>query len=98
MQRVAYEARCEHLVDGYFLAEHGDGIVHAVAAVFHDDFGEVLLCESGFSQETLRAQREVRRCGSEAAGFAPRLEERRPDDALGHLLHTEYERAVVLPG
>ena len=45
-----------------------------------------------------RAEREVRGRRREPRLLAPRLEERRPDDALGHLLDAEHEHGVVLPG
>ena len=80
------------------LAEHRVRVVHAVAAVLHDDVGEVLLREPRLAQQPLRAQREVRRRRREPGLLAPRLEERRADDALGHLLDAEHEHAVVLAG
>ena len=80
------------------LAEHRVGVVHAVAAVLHHDVGEMLLREPGFAQQALRPQGEVGRRGREAGLLAPGFEERRADDALGHLLHPEHEHAVVLAG
>ena len=56
------------------------------------------LVSPALAQQPLRAQREVRGRRREPGLFAPRLEERRADDALGHLLDAEHERAVVLAG
>ena len=50
------------------------------------------------AQQPLRAQREVRGRRGEPGFLAPRLEERRADDALRHLLDAEHEHAVVLAG
>ena len=83
---------------GHLLAEHRVRVVHAVAPVLHHDLGEVLLGEPGLAQQPLRAQREVRGRRGEPGLLAPRLEERRADDALGHLLDAEHEHAVVLAG
>ena len=98
VQRLAHDARREHLLGRHLLAEHRVRVVHAVAPVLHDDLGEVVLGEPGFAQQPLGAQREVRGRRGEAGLLAPRLEERRADDALGHLLDAEHEHAVVLAG
>ena len=74
------------------------GLCDAVAPVLHDDLREVLLRDARLAHQPLRTQREVRGRRREARLLAPRLEERRPDDALRHLLDAEHEHAVVLPG
>ena len=98
MQRLAHDARREHLLDRDFLAEHRVRVLHTVAAILHDHLGEVLFGETGFAQQPLRAQREVGGSCGEPRLLPPRLEERGADDALGHLLDAEDERAVVLAG
>ena len=57
-----------------------------------------VLREPVLAQQPLRAQREVRGRRREPGLLAPRLEERRADDALRHLLDAEHEHAVVLAG
>ena len=67
-------------------------------AVLHHDRGEVVLGDPALAHQSLGAEREVRGGRGEAGFLAPRLEEARADDALGHLLHAEHEHGVVLPG
>src|SRR5665213_506347 len=98
MQRIADEARREHFFHGDFFAEHRVRVLHAVAPALHHHLREMVLVEPGFAKQPLGPQREVRGRGREAALLAPRFEERRADDALGHLLDPEDERAVVLAG
>ena len=98
MQGLAHHPRREHVVGRHLAAEHGVGVFHAVAAVLHDDRGEMLLGDTRLAHEPLGPQREVRGCGGEAGFLAPRLEERRADDPLRHLLDAVHEHGVVLAG
>ncbi len=98
VQRFTHDARRQHLLRGDLLAEHRVRVVHAVPSVLHDHLGQVVLREPVLAQQSLRAEGEVRGRRREAGFLAPRLEERRSDDALRHLLDTEHEHAVVLPG
>ncbi len=98
MQRLGDDPRGEDLLDRGLLLVHGVGIRRPVATVLDDHPCQVALGDAGREAQPLGPQGEERRRGGEAGLLLPRLEERRADDPLGHLLRAEHEDGVVLPG
>ena len=89
------EARTDCCV--HFGAEHRVRVEHSVTAVLHDHRRKVVLGDTGALHQALRPEREVGGGGGEPDSLLPGLEERRADDAAGHLLHAEDQCGVDLP-